>query len=75
MLSTPSNQLFHKRGTALSHTTSFWTQPAPLHDKANRIFKHNDQFKSAIMAAQHQGDGFVATAQGTIRENTRIEPV
>ncbi len=77
-----SNSFLDKQYTALSHSTSKSTyitssrnRPALLHNKAARIFKHNDQSMSTIIPAQHQGDNSTARAQGKIRENTRNEPV
>jgi hypothetical protein len=73
----PSNLFLYKQCTTSSQSTgrsictnSSRNQLAPLH-KADRIFKHNDQSKSAITAARHQGDDFVAGAQGTIRRDSQ----
>lgn len=69
----PSNPLLHKQRTALLRSnsrsvcaSSSQNQPAPLNNKADRMFKCNDQSKSAITAARHQGGDFAAGAQGTI---------
>ena len=77
----PSNQFLYKQRTTSQSTgrsictNSSRNEPAPLH-KADRIFKRNDQSKSAITAARHQGDDFAARAQGTIRRDSRkYEPV
>jgi hypothetical protein len=66
----PSNPFLYKQRTTSSQskggsicTNSSQNQPAPLHNKADRIFKRNDQSKSTITAAQHQGDDFAAGAQ------------
>jgi hypothetical protein len=62
-------------------TTSSRNQPASLDNKADEILRRDNQPKSAVAAAQHQGRDFAfqqeddaVGSQGTMKEDPRDEP-